>query len=216
MFTGIVEGVGRVMKVERRGGLVCLTIELPAALTDIAIGDSICTNGACLTVIERRDRDFLVDISSETLERTTLGSLKPNERVNLERALRLSDRLGGHLVTGHVDGKGYIAEFIGASGSMVMSIRAPREISYYLVEKGSVAVEGVSLTISGLRGETFQVYIVPFTAQNTTLGEKRVGDWVNVEVDIIGKYVRRFLEKGEGIDANFLIEHGFLPNKEVG
>jgi riboflavin synthase len=216
VFTGIVEGIGRVMKVERRGGLVRLTIESPTALTDILIGDSICTNGVCLTVIERRDRNFQVDISSETLERTTLGSLKPNERVNLERAVRLSDRLGGHLVTGHIDGKGYLAEFTRTSGSMVMSIRVPREISHYLVEKGSVAVEGVSLTISGLRGEEFQVSIVPYTAQNTTFGEKRVGDWVNVEVDIIGKYVRRFLEKGEGIDTDFLIEHGFLPRKDVG
>jgi len=213
VFTGIVEGMGRVTKIQRSEELIRLTIAPTVALTDMAIGDSICVNGACLTVIEGGDGDFQVEVSPETLQRTNLGSLRPNGKVNLERALRLSDRLGGHLVTGHVDGKGYVGEVIRRSGSMVMTIRVSPEASCYLVEKGSVAVEGVSLTIMGTRGDEFHVTIIPYTALNTTLGEKRVGDWVNVEVDIVGKYVKRFLEKGEGIDMGFLAEHGFLPQE---
>ena len=166
-------------------------------------------------MIERGPGGFQVDISGETLNRTNLESLRPNDKVNLERALRLSDRLGGHLVTGHVDGQGYVGEAIRTSGSEVMTIRVPREISSYLVEKGSVAVEGVSLTVSALREDEFEVTIIPYTAHNTTLGGKKIGDSVNVEVDIVGKYVKKFLKKGEGeeggIDADFLSEHGFLP-----
>jgi len=217
VFTGIVEGMGRVIKVDREGELMRLTVAPPAALTDMAVGDSICLNGACLTVVNRVEGDFQVEISAETLGRTNLGSLNPNDKVNLERALRLSDRLGGHLVTGHVDGKGYISELINKGGSKVMAIKVPQEISSYLVEKGSVAVEGVSLTISGIRADEFEVTIIPYTAHNTTLGEKRVGDLVNIEVDIIGKYVKRFLERAQDrqgrIDMDFLAEHGFLPKE---
>jgi len=217
VFTGIVEGMGRVIKVDREGELMRLTVAPPAALTDMAVGDSICLNGACLTVVNRVEGDFQVEISAETLGRTNLGSLNPNDKVNLERALRLSDRLGGHLVTGHVDGKGYISELINKGGSKVMAIKVPQEISSYLVEKGSVAVEGVSLTISGIRADEFEVTIIPYTAHNTTLGEKRVRDLVNIEVDIIGKYVKRFLEKAQDrqgrIDMDFLAEHGFLPKE---
>jgi riboflavin synthase len=212
MFTGIVEGMGRVMQMQRNGDLLLLTIALPAALTDTVVGDSICINGACLTVRGVRQGAFEVDVSAETLQRTNLGSLKPSDEVNLERALKMSGRLGGHLVTGHVDGAGYINELTRGSGSLTMTIRVSPEIASFLVEKGSVAVEGVSLTVSKSRGDEFQVVVIPYSVAHTTLARKRVGDHVNIEVDIIGKYVKRFLQQGgAGIDKGFLAEHGFDP-----
>ena len=217
MFTGIVEGIGTVTEVQRRGDLLSLGIAIPPSLTDIAVSDSICVNGVCLTVTVCSEGNFQAEISPETLHRTNVGSLRPSDTVNLERALKISDRLGGHLVTGHVDVTGSVAEFIRDAGSFVMTIRVPRDIVHYLVEKGSVTVEGVSLTVSGMRGDEFTVAIIPYTAENTTLGKKKIGDVVNIEVDIIGKYVKRFLEGGNGrangIDEAFLVEHGFTPQK---
>jgi riboflavin synthase len=210
VFTGIVEVIGRVTQLQRRGDLLCLTIAPVAALTDMKAGDSICVSGACLTVTALSPGAFQADVSSETHERTNLGSLRPNNEVNLERALKMSDRLGGHLVTGHVDATGYVGEVTRGTGSITMIIRVPHELSPYIVEKGSVAVEGVSLTVSRLAGDEFQVAVIPYTVQNTTLGRKRVGDRVNIEVDIIGKYVKRLLQQGgAGIDKGFLSEHGF-------
>jgi riboflavin synthase len=198
MFTGIIEGLGTVTQMQSRGDLVLLTIAIPAALTDIVVGDSISVNGACLTVRAARQGAFEADCSSETLQRTNLRSLKPADEVNLERALKISNRLGGHLVTGHVDGLGYVSEIVRGSGSSTMTVRVPSEIASFLVEKGSVAVEGVSLTVSRLTGTEFQVVVIPYTAENTTLRRKRVGDQVNIEVDILGKYVKRFLRQGSG------------------
>jgi riboflavin synthase len=212
MFTGIIEAIGRVTAVQRRGDLLYLTIAPQAALTEIVVGDSICVSGACLTVTALSHGGFEADCSSETQERTTLGSLKPHDEVNLERALKMSGRLGGHLVTGHVDATGYVGEVTKGSGSLTMTIRLPHELSSYIVEKGSVAVEGVSLTTSRIAGDEFQVAVIPYTAQNTTLGKRRVGDRVNIEVDLIGKYVKRFIQQGgAGIDKGFLAEHGFDP-----
>jgi len=214
VFTGIVEGIGKVTEVQRRGALLLLTIVPPAALTDMAVGDSICVSGACLTVSARRAEAIQVEVSPETLERTNVGSLSPSDEVNLERALKISDRLGGHLVTGHVDAAGSVVEVTRGAGSLVMTIRVPREITPYFVEKGSVTIEGVSLTVSDIHGDEFAVAIIPYTAEHTTLGKKRIGDRVNIEVDIIGKYVKRFLEGGKGgIDKGFLAEHGFTPQK---
>ncbi|MCJ7662895.1 MAG: riboflavin synthase [Desulfobacterales bacterium] len=202
--------IGRVTAVQRRGDLLCLTIAPLAALTDMVVGDSICVNGACLTVTALSSGGFQADCSPETQKRTNLGSLKPPDEVNLERALKVSDRLGGHLVTGHVDATGYVGEVTRGSGSLTMIIRAPHELSPYIVEKGSVAMEGVSLTTSRIAGDEFQVDVIPYTAQNTTLGRKRVGDRVNIEADIIGKYVKRLLQQGAGgIDKGFLAGHGF-------
>jgi riboflavin synthase len=217
MFTGIVEGIGRVTEVGRKGALLCLTIAPPPALTDMAVGDSICVSGVCLTVSARGEGAIQMEISPETLQRTNVGSLRPTDEVNLERALKISDRLGGHLVTGHVDATGSVTEVTRGSGSLVMTIRVPQEIAPYLVQKGSVTVEGVSLTVSGLHEDAFQVAIIPYTVDHTTLGTKRIGDGVNIEVDIIGKYVKRFLEGAKGgkggIDEGFLVEHGFIPPK---
>ncbi|MCJ7547251.1 MAG: riboflavin synthase [Deltaproteobacteria bacterium] len=210
MFTGIIEAIGRVTAVQRRGDLLYLTIAPQAALTERVVGDSICVSGACLTVTALSHGGFEADCSSETQERTTLGSLKPHDEVNLERALKMSGRLGGHLVTGHVDATGYVGEVTKGSGSLTMTIRLPHELSPYVVEKGSVAVEGVSLTTSRIAGDEFQVAVIPYTAQNTTLGKRRVGDRVNIEVDLIGKYIKRFMQQGgAGIDKGFLAEHGF-------
>jgi riboflavin synthase len=210
MFTGIIEAVGRMTAVQRRGDLLCLTIVPQAALTEIVVGDSICVSGACLTVTALSPGGFQADCSPETQERTTLGSLKPHAEVNLERALKMSDRLGGHLVTGHVDGTGYVTEVTKGAGSLVMTIRIPHELASYIVEKGSVAVDGVSLTTSRIAGDEFQVAVIPYTAQNTTLRRTRVGDHVNIEVDLLGKYVRRFMQQGgAGINKGFLAEHGF-------
>jgi riboflavin synthase len=217
MFTGIVEGIGKVMEVQRRGELLNLSIATPPALTDVAVSDSICVNGACLTVTDCWEGGFQAEISPETLQRTNLVSLGSTDEVNLERALKISDRLGGHLVTGHVDATGSVAEVARGAGSFVMTIRVPRDIIPYLVEKGSVTVEGVSLTVSGVREDEFAIAVIPYTVAHTTLGKKRIGDGVNIEVDIIGKYVKRFLEGGKGstggIDEAFLAEHGFTPQK---
>jgi riboflavin synthase len=217
VFTGIVEGIGKVTEVQRRGELVRLTIAPPPALTDMAVGDSICVSGVCLTVSARGEGAIQMEISPETLQRTHLGSLRPSDEVNLERALKISDRLGGHLVTGHVDATGSVTDATRGSGSLTLTIRVPQEIAPYLVEKGSVTVEGVSLTVNGMRGDEFAVALIPYTVDHTTLGKKRIGDEVNIEVDIIGKYVKRFLEGAKGgeggIDEGFLAEHGFTPQK---
>ena len=210
MFTGIVESVGSVVSMERKGGLMRLSIAFPVTLTDIAAGDSIAVNGACLTVVAVGEGYFLADVSSETIKRTNLGFLRPSHAVNLERALRLGDRVGGHLVTGHIDGCGSVTEKRETGGSLLMTIRVPSELLSYLIEKGSVAVDGVSLTISALRGEQFQVTIIPYTSARTTMGDKKVGESVNIEADIIGKYVKRFLGKTEGVDEDFLSEYGFM------
>jgi len=210
MFTGIIEAIGRVTAVQRRGDLLYLTIAPQAALTEMKVGDSICVNGACLTVTALSHEGFQADCTAETQERTTLGSLTPHEEVNLERALKVSDRLGGHLVTGHVDGTGYVSEVTKGAGSLVMTIRVPHELASYIVEKGSVAVDGVSLTVNRIAGDEFQVVVIPYTVTNTTLGRKRAGDRVNIEVDLIGKYIKRFMQQGgAGIDRGFLAEHGF-------
>jgi len=183
----------------------------------MAVSDSICVNGVCLTVTACWNSGFQVEVSPETLQRANVGSLRPTDEVNLERALKVSDRLGGHLVTGHVDATGSVAEVTRGTGYLVMTIRTPRDIISYLVEKGSVAVEGVSLTVSGVRENEFSVAVIPYTAENTTLGKKRIGAEVNIEVDIIGKYVKRFLEGGNGaargIDEAFLADHGFNTHK---
>lgn len=218
VFTGIVEAKGRVVEVGRRGELVKLVISPEVALTDVGVGDSICVNGACLTVTAVTKGGWEADCTPETLRRSTLGSLNPGDEVNLERALRLGGQIGGHLVTGHVDGQGYVTEVRRGGGSLTMSIRIPADILPYIVEKGSVAVDGVSLTVSGVQGDQFEVAIIPYTADKTTLGKRRVGDRVNIEVDIIGKYVRRFLQQGRGgIDKGFLAEHGFdsMPAEDL-
>ncbi len=215
MFTGIIEELGVVKQIDRQK-LVRVTILAKTVLEDLKIGDSITVNGACLTVVSFNTSEMMVEISPETLEVTSLGSLKIGDGVNLERAMRLNDRLGGHLVTGHVDGVGRIRERRPEGDSSVLRIETPVEVLRYCIKKGSIAVDGVSLTINDLTDKDFVVTVIPYTAKATTLGLKGIGDTVNLEVDLIGKYVERFLRQGgtqpamERIDIEYLRKHNLL------
>jgi len=215
MFTGIVEDQGKVLKVELRGQEKRLTIELPADLTEIQVSDSINVNGACLTVVEKRGQMIWVDLSSETLQKTTFSDVRGGEKVNLERALKLSGRLGGHIVTGHIDGVGIIVDRREGSGFLHLKIRIPKDVSKYTVQKGSLAVDGISLTVNECTNEEVGVTLIPYTLSKTTLTGKRVGDRVNVEVDILAKYVEKMLGQGTPgpLDFAFLKEHGFLKEE---
>jgi riboflavin synthase len=210
MFTGIIENAGAVKRITRKGEDALLVIDTSLNLDDIKVGDSIAVNGACLTVTEKTDRGFSADVSAETLTRTNLKLLKSGDRVNLEKSLRMNSFLGGHLVLGHVDGLGKIQEKMNKANSLQMGVEIDTELSRYIVEKGSVAVDGISLTVNRCEKNRFYVTIIPHTARNTTLEFKKVADLVNIETDIIGKYVEKLLNPGKGIDMRFLAEHGFL------
>jgi riboflavin synthase len=210
MFTGMITALGSIRRVTRKGPDALLEVDAMMPLEDIRIGDSIAINGACLTVTKKTDRHFTADVSAETLSRTNIGALKAGDRVNLEKALRFNDFLGGHLVLGHVDGQGKLREKTGSANSIILGIEIPDELMRYLVEKGSIAVDGVSLTVNSCGKNRFYVNMIAHTAQMTTLGFKKVGDPVNIETDIIGKYVERFLQPRKGMDMGFLAEHGFL------
>jgi riboflavin synthase len=209
MFTGMIENMGSVKKMTRQGDDAVLDVETSMKLDDIHIGDSIAINGACLTVTRKSDRGFMADVSAETLSRTNLKALKSGDPVNLEKSLRLNSFLGGHLVLGHVDGLGKIIEKMAKSHSILFGVETDTEVVRLIVEKGSVAVDGVSLTVNRCEKSRFYVNVIPQTARVTTLGVRKVGDRVNVETDIIGKYVDKLLNPGRGIDMNFLKEHGF-------
>ena len=214
MFTGIIQALGTMSRLVRQGdeGLLSITTDLP--LEDVLIGDSIAVNGVCLTVTAKGSQTFTADVSAETLARTNLGNLHPGASVNLEKSLRLQDFLGGHLVLGHVDGLGRISEKTVRTKSLLFVFEVPDGLSKYIVEKGSVAVDGISLTVNRCVRNQFHVNMIPHTAQKTTLGSKRVSDPVNIETDIIGKYVERLMQHrggaGPGVDWKLLSEKGFL------
>jgi riboflavin synthase len=210
MFTGIIEDLGTVNRISRKGEDAFLIVDTSMNLGDINIGDSISVSGACLTVTEKGNKRFSADVSAETLARTNLKSLKTGDKVNLEKSLRLNSFLGGHLVLGHVDGIGKIQEKVSKANSIQFAFEIDVELGRYIVEKGSVAVDGISLTVNRCEKNRFYVNIIPHTARSTTLGFKKVADVVNIETDIIGKYVEKFLNPRKGIDMNFLAEHGFL------
>jgi riboflavin synthase len=210
MFTGIIQDMGTVRKLTRKGGDALLEVTTALPLVDVKVGDSIAVSGACLTVTALGVQSFAFDVSAETLSKTTLGRLKAGDRVNLEKALRMSDFLGGHLVLGHVDCVGRIAERAARAGSIVFGISLEPGLSKYVVAKGSIAVDGISLTVNSCEGDRFYVNIIPLTAEKTTLAGKKAGDSVNVETDILGKYVEKLLHPGKGVDMDFLREHGFL------
>ncbi len=209
MFTGIVEEVGIVKSI----GSGKLTISALTVLEGTRLGDSIAVNGACLTVSALDDRTFSVDVMPETLRRTNLGLLHPGSDVNLERSLLVGGRIGGHLVQGHVDATGTVISLVPEGGAVIAKFAAPPEILRYVVEKGFIAVDGVSLTIVGCDRSSFSVSFVGYTLKNTVLGGKKVGDHVNLEVDIIAKYVEKFKEGRGGVTLDFLSEHGFTATK---
>jgi riboflavin synthase len=191
VFTGIIQEVGRVREVRRMGKAARLVID--STFRRLAIGESVAINGACMTIVARSRGRFAVDVSPESLRRTTLGGLGPGGAVNLERSLTLADRLGGHIVQGHVDGVGRVVDITPEANAWIYTFEAPAPLARTLVEKGSIAVDGVSLTVAGVRGRRFCVAVIPHTARHTTLGEYNPGDRVNIEADVLAKYVEKLL-----------------------
>ncbi len=220
MFTGIIETMGTISAVRPAAAGSRMTIRTDLDLASTKIGDSIAVNGACLTAVEISAAGFAVDVSPETLTLSTLGNARSGTRVNLERAMRLSDRLDGHLVSGHIDGQGKMTYIKDLGGVLIVGFSVDETLGRYMIKKGSVAVDGISLTINTCGKDHFEVSIIPHTAKMTTIGIKKPGDAVNVETDIIGKYVEKFItgrahgdrpdEKESGIDMEMLAKTGFL------
>jgi riboflavin synthase len=213
MFTGIIEETGIVRAIRRRPDVWRIEIEAEKVRGGTLFGDSIAVDGVCLTAVSLDPRGFSADVSPETRARSTLEQLVPGARVNLERAVTPATRLGGHLVQGHVDARGSIASVERSDGACELAVRFPREGRKYLAEKGAVAVDGISLTVAGLGGDTFTVAVIPYTLDHTTLLSKKAGDGVNLEFDVIAKYVESLLAYGK-VDAtmmtmDFLKEKGF-------
>jgi riboflavin synthase len=218
MFTGIIEALGTVRSLESRGGDMRVTIRSGELdLSDVKLGDSIAVNGICLTAVALPGDGFVADVSGETLKRSAFVDLKPGSRVNLEKALTPTTRLGGHLVSGHVDGVGELLSLQHDGRSVRMRIQAPAELAKYIAEKGSITVDGVSLTVNAVDGARFDLNIVPHTMQQTTLVSFSVGQRINLEVDLIARHLERLLlgdqaakSTSDGISMAFLAEHGFM------
>ncbi|MDU4750988.1 riboflavin synthase [Clostridium butyricum] len=217
MFTGIVEEIGSLKELSIGSGLGNIEIECNKVLEETKIGDSIAVNGVCLTVNKINSNSFVADIMGETLDRTNLGRLKDGNKVNLERALKVSDRFGGHIVSGHVDGKGQILSIDNKEDGTWFTISADKEILKYIILKGSITIDGISLTVAYVDNEVFKVSIIPHTLKNTILAQKIQGSYVNLENDIMGKYIEKFMifsktesenEKSK-ITLDFLRENGF-------
>lgn len=238
MFTGIVEEVGRIRSIQRGSKSCSLQVEACHVLSDAHVGDSIATNGVCLTVTRFDASSFTADVMHETLDRSTLGSVRPGSRVNLERAMRADGRFGGHIVSGHIDGVGTVRSITADDNAVWFEIGAPRSLVRQVVEKGSIAIDGISLTVASVSSDSISVSVIPHTRAHTTLADRRVGDGVNLETDVVGKYVERLLTSGAplaayvrtsscdgldsslgegppprrggtGLDEAFLREHGF-------
>jgi riboflavin synthase len=217
MFTGIVEEMGAIASIEKTLAGTRLTILASAVMGDLKIGDSVSVNGTCLTVVTKGERNFVVEVSPETLSVTTLGQLTGGAPVNLERAMRLNERIGGHLVAGHVDGVGIIRSRHQEGNAIYFTIEAPSDILRYCVTKGSITIDGVSLTINEVADHSFSIAIIPHTAKVTILGLKQVNDTVNLESDLIGKYVERLLQERSQlpkttpvIDKDYLAKRGLI------
>lgn len=214
MFTGLIEDLGTLRQLRRESGRVQLTLATGIPMGELAIGESIAVNGICLTVVAFGGGTFTADVSPESMDRTTLGELRPGSLVNLERALRLGDRLGGHLVSGHVDGVAVLLEKCNDGNAVRLSFRWAADLNRFVVEKGSITIDGISLTVNQVGDETFSVAIIPQTLAATNLQHCKPGSRVNIETDIIGKYVARLLEQRgvvkPSVDLDFLAKHGFL------
>ncbi|GLQ90440.1 riboflavin synthase [Dyella flagellata] len=211
MFTGIIQSVGRVARLEPRGGDVRLHIDTAQLdLSDVQLGDSIAVSGVCLTVVTLHSGGFSADVSNETLSLTTLGKHQGGDPVNLEKALRLADRLGGHLVSGHVDGVGKVVAITADGRSQRWTFEVPAQLSRYIASKGSICIDGTSLTVNEVNGDRFGVNLIPHTVEHTAFHARRTGDVVNIEVDVIARYVERLIGgEASRIDEAFLKQHGF-------
>ena len=216
MFTGIIEEVGVVKSIRMGAQSAVITIQAEKVMEDIHVGDSIATNGVCLTVTSFDENSYSVDVMHETLRRTNLGTLKSGSRVNLERAMAADGRFGGHIVAGHVDDPGTITSMEKDDNAIWITIRTTPAVLKYIVEKGSIAIDGISLTVARVDDKSFAVSVIPHTGANTTLLEKKPGDTVNLETDMVGKYVEKLLRYEEseekpqsGITMDFLKSHGF-------
>jgi len=220
MFTGIIEAVGKVSELQQRGGDVRLCVLTGKMdLADVALGDSIAVNGVCLTAVDLPGDGFAADVSRETLSLTSLGQLKPGSRVNLEKALTLATRLGGHLVSGHVDGLGTVIARHDDARSVRFTIEAPQELARYIAQKGSISVDGTSLTVNAVDGRRFELNIVPHTLQETIMDSYVAGQRLNLEVDLVARHLERLLlgdkaaQSGEaGVDLAMLARSGFMKN----
>ena len=216
MFTGIVEEMGKIVRVEKGAKSSRLTVSGDKIFSDLKLGDSVATNGVCLTVTSFSKGIFTADVMNETLKRSNLGELRQGSMVNLERAMIANGRFGGHIVSGHIDGTGIITKIEQDDIAVWYTIRADRKIMKYIIEKGSVAIDGISLTIAKVTDNDFSVSLIPHTAKETVLGYKKTGDTVNLENDVVGKYIEHFLSfkeepetKSSGITKEFLLKAGF-------
>ncbi len=213
MFTGIILAIGKISSIQPKGGDCRLSIETgKLSLIDCALGDSIAVNGVCLTAVELGEHYFSADVSNETLSRTSLKSAKPGASVNLELALTPSTRLGGHIVSGHVDGIGKVLEKMPDGRSIRFKFKAPDNLAKYIAEKGSICIDGISLTVNSVDGATFSVNIVPHTLQETTLGQIKTGDEVNLEVDLLARYMERLMQGETAAQSQSTITEAFLHN----
>lgn len=224
MFTGIIEELGTVVSVRKGAKSSKLTLQGKLIFEDMHIGDSIAVNGVCLTVTEKTADTFTVDVMAETLRRSSLGSLSNGSRVNMERAMAANGRFGGHIVSGHIDGTGEIESMVREDNAVWVTVKTPAPLLKYIIEKGSIAIDGISLTVAYVDNRCFKVSLIPHTAAHTTLLEKKPGDIVNLENDIVGKYIDKLLhfddsgispegnssKKSGGISMDFLAENGFM------
>lgn len=218
MFTGIVEEIGTILSVKKGVKSSALTISGDLIFEDMHIGDSIAVNGVCLTVTNKTKESFTADVMAETLRRSSLGSLKAGSKVNLERAMAANGRFGGHIVSGHIDGTGEIESFVREDNAVWVTVKTPVKLLKYIIEKGSIAIDGVSLTVAYVDNRCFKVSLIPHTAANTILLSKKAGDIVNLENDIVGKYIEKLMHfdeqveedtKTTGISMDFLVKNGF-------
>ena len=211
MFTGIIEEIGEVFQIQQGAKSLKIKIKASKVLEDVSVGDSIAVNGICLTVCEFNDNTFSADVMAETIRKSSMSGLKMGSRVNLERAMSANGRFGGHIVSGHIDGIGKIENIKPEDNAIWFTISTTKDLSKYIVKKGSIAIDGISLTVAEVKGDIFKVSIIPHTAKETILSIKKSGDIVNLECDIVGKYIEKLINRGEtsSITKDFLALHGY-------